>query len=193
MALVSYLSSNGKANMGGVWGAKQRWELVRPQEEVCRVLSRRVIWFNLCFKNIFLLLCGNWTKWKAGGHLEHLCRSLYKRWQSFVLGCNEEYWGGTPLDPWITWFGLDGSTCTQIFFPPMVHMTVLYHAEPQIVVQLLSCVWLFAIPWTAACQASLSITNSWSLPKLMSIKSVMPSNLLICPLSSPSPPAFNLS
>ena len=34
-------------------------------------------------------------------------------------------------------------------------------------------------PWTAACQASLSITNSWSLLKLMSIESVMPSNLLI--------------
>ena len=37
---------------------------------------------------------------------------------------------------------------------------------------------LFATPWTAACQASLSITNSWSLLKLMSIKSVMPSNHL---------------
>ena len=36
-------------------------------------------------------------------------------------------------------------------------------------VQLLSHVQLFAIPWTAACQASLSITNSWSLLKLMSI------------------------
>ena len=46
-------------------------------------------------------------------------------------------------------------------------------------VQLLSCVWLFATPWTAARQASLSITNSWSLPKLMSIESVMPSNHLI--------------
>ena len=34
-------------------------------------------------------------------------------------------------------------------------------------------------PWTAACQASLSITNSWSLFKLISIESVMPSNLLI--------------
>ena len=34
-------------------------------------------------------------------------------------------------------------------------------------------------PWTAACQASLSITNSWSLPRLMSIESVMPSNHLI--------------
>ena len=46
-------------------------------------------------------------------------------------------------------------------------------------VQSLSCVWLFATPWTAACQASLSITNSWSLLKLMSIESVMPSNHLI--------------
>ena len=46
-------------------------------------------------------------------------------------------------------------------------------------VQSLSCVQLFVTPWTAACQASLSITNSWSLLKLMSIESVMPSNHLI--------------
>ena len=43
----------------------------------------------------------------------------------------------------------------------------------------LSCVWLFASPWTAARQASLSITNSQSPPKPMSIQSVMPSNHLI--------------
>ena len=43
----------------------------------------------------------------------------------------------------------------------------------------LSRVRLFATPWTTAHQASLSITNSWSLPKLMSIESVMPSNHLI--------------
>ena len=49
----------------------------------------------------------------------------------------------------------------------------------------------FATPWTEAHQASLSITNSQSLLKLMSIELVMPSNHLI--LSSPSPPAFNLS
>ena len=42
-----------------------------------------------------------------------------------------------------------------------------------------SRVWLFATPWTAARQVSLSITNSWSLFKLMSIESVMPSNHLI--------------
>ena len=46
-------------------------------------------------------------------------------------------------------------------------------------VQLLSHVWLFVTPWTAAPQASLYITNTWSLLKLMSIKSVMPSNHLI--------------
>ena len=55
-------------------------------------------------------------------------------------------------------------------------------------VQLLSRVWLFGTPWTIARQASLSITNSWSLLKLMSIESIQPSH----PLSSPSPPAFNL-
>ena len=51
-------------------------------------------------------------------------------------------------------------------------------------IQSLSCVWLFATPWTIARQASLSITNSQSLVKVMSIESVMPSNHLIlcCPL-----------
>ena len=51
-------------------------------------------------------------------------------------------------------------------------------------VQSLSRVWLFATPWTAACQASLSITNSQSPPKPMSIELGMPSNHLIlcCPL-----------
>ena len=60
-------------------------------------------------------------------------------------------------------------------------------------VQLLSCVRLFATPWIAARQASLSITNSQSLPKLMSIESVMPSShlilchpLLLLPLIPPS-------
>ena len=45
--------------------------------------------------------------------------------------------------------------------------------------QLLSRAWLFVTPWTSACQASLSITNSWRLLKLTSIESVMPSNHLI--------------
>ena len=61
-------------------------------------------------------------------------------------------------------------------------------------VQLLSCVWLFATPWTAAHQASLSITNCQSLPKPMSIESVMPSSHLnlCCPLLllPPTPPTI---
>ena len=54
-------------------------------------------------------------------------------------------------------------------------------------IQLLSQVQLFETPWTVACQVSLSFTISWSLLKLMSIKSVMPSNQLIlcCPLLLP--------
>ena len=63
-------------------------------------------------------------------------------------------------------------------------------------VQSLSHVWLFATPWTAACQASLSITNSWSLPKLISIKSVMPSShLILCRpllLLPPIPPSIRV-
>ena len=46
-------------------------------------------------------------------------------------------------------------------------------------VQLLSCVRFFETSWTVACQASLSITNSWSLFRLMSIELLMPSNHLI--------------
>ena len=55
-------------------------------------------------------------------------------------------------------------------------------------VQLLSCVQLFLTPWTAACQASLSITNTQSLLKLTSNELVMPShNLILChPLLLPS-------
>ena len=63
-------------------------------------------------------------------------------------------------------------------------------------VQALSHVWLFATPWIAACQASLSITISQSLLKLMPIESVMPSNHLIlcCPLLllPPIPPSIRV-
>ena len=63
-------------------------------------------------------------------------------------------------------------------------------------VQLLSRVQLFATPWTTARQASLSITNSWSSPKLMSIELVMPSSHLILRhpllLLSPIPPSIRV-
>ena len=63
-------------------------------------------------------------------------------------------------------------------------------------VQSISGVWLFVTPWIAARQASLPITNSQSLPKLMSIESVMPSiHLILCrpPLLLPSiPPSIRV-
>ena len=63
-------------------------------------------------------------------------------------------------------------------------------------VQSLSRDWPFVTPWIAACQASLSITNSRSLPKLMSIESVMPSShLILCRplfLLPPIPPSIRV-
>ena len=55
-------------------------------------------------------------------------------------------------------------------------------------IQSLSRVWLFATPWTAACQASLSITNSWSLLKLMSIESS--NHRILCRPLLPPPSIF---
>ena len=82
-------------------------------------------------------------------------------------------------------------------FPPrkvqpslFLHLCIREHKALRLFssVQLLSHVRLFETPWTTARQASLSITNSRSLLKLMSIESVMPSNHLIlcCPLLPPS-------
>ena len=63
-------------------------------------------------------------------------------------------------------------------------------------VQSLSCVRLFVTPWNPAQQASLSTTNSWGLPKLMSIESVMPSShLIVCRpllLLPPIPPSIRV-
>ena len=74
-----------------------------------------------------------------------------------------------------------GHKVTRI--PLVLLLTMLFSS-----VQLLNHVQLFATPWTAACQSVLSITNSWSLLKLMSTELVMPSNHLIlcCPLLLPS-------
>ena len=65
---------------------------------------------------------------------------------------------------------IEMNKCWILSFFPLHCLTLLY---------LLSCVQFFATPWTAACQASLSINNSWSLSRLMSIESVMPCNHLI--------------
>ena len=78
---------------------------------------------------------------------------------------------------------------------------ILYDPPPQFrSVQSLRPVQLFATPWTAAHEDSLSITSFWSLLKLMSIESVMPSNHLIlccpfsfCPQSLPASGSFPVS
>ena len=95
----------------------------------------------------------------------------------------QEYWSGLPCPP-------PGHLPTP-GMKPKSPMAPVLHAEPPEKlqrqfqsVQLLSHVQLFVTPRTEECQASLPITNSWSLLKLMSIESVMPSNHLIlyCPL-----------
>ena len=74
------------------------------------------------------------------------------------------------------------SQTTEIYY-----LTTSVHEKSQFSsVQSFSRVRLFVTPWTAAHQASLSITNSQSSLRLMSIESVMPSNHLCCPLLLPS-------
>ena len=74
--------------------------------------------------------------------------------------------------------GCDGSrTSVYIFRTKTMYLKLINFQFSS--VQSLICVQLFVTPWTAVCQASLPITNSWNLLKLMSIESVMPSNHLI--------------
>ena len=88
---------------------------------------------------------------------------------------------------WPFWFFLLQNACSY-FLPIFLLFLFLISLIHFSLVQLLSRVRLFATPRTAARQASLSITNSQSLLKLMSIESMMSSNCLIlcCPLLSPS-------
>ena len=81
-----------------------------------------------------------------------------------------------------------GCVCNLSAIPvPGTFLRAAAISSPISSVQSLSHAELFATPWTVAHQASLSITNSWSLFKLMSIESVMPSNhhILCCPLLLP--------
>ena len=88
----------------------------------------------------------------------------------------QEYWSGLPFPP------PEGLPDPGIKPVSPIGRRILYHWATSVQfssVQLLSRVWLFATPWTAARQASPSITNSRSSPKPMSIELVMPSNHLI--------------
>ena len=94
----------------------------------------------------------------------------------------------------------DAGFLSSPLLPLNPHQSCLYrpdfHQQPlqiQSVQVSLSLVWLFATPWTAACQASLSIINSCSLLTLVSIESVMPSNHLILCRALLVPPSIFLS
>ena len=79
-----------------------------------------------------------------------------------------------------------------LFFPDLLQTSTFVKHTKSVIssVQSLIRVQFFETPWTAACQASLSITNSWSLLKLHRVgDAIQPSH----PLLSPSPPTFNLS
>ena len=119
----------------------------------------------------------------------------------------QQYWSGSPLPSLKSAVERNNKkdrpyTSHTTFAEP--HGYLIYYAfdhwEQQFCfssIQSLSHVWLFATPWIAAHQASLSITNCWSSLKLMSIKSVMPSSHLIlcCPLLllPPIPPSSRVS
>ena len=106
---------------------------------------------------------------------------------------------------WIVLINLMGGSFYSVYHIILLYtLNMLQFYLPEVLqfssVQSLSPVWLFAIPWTAGCQASLSITNSQSLLKLMTIDLVMPSNhlilcctLLFLPSIFPSTGSFPLS
>ena len=115
----------------------------------------------------------------------------------FLPGESHEQRSLAPCSPW----GCKELEMTEHFVikhsKNIVHICKHTHTHTQIYiytlqsVQLLSRVQLFVTLWTAACQASLSITNSQSWLILMSIESLMPSNHLI--LCHPSRPVFNFA
>ena len=131
-----------------------------PGSPVPGILQARTLeWVAISFSNAW--------KWKV--KVKSLCCAwlLATLWTAAYQApssmgfSRQEYWSGVPLPSPILKI-----SCNNSFY-------VLSS------VQSLSRVWLFGTPWTTAHQASLSITNSQSLPKLMSIESVMPSSHLI--------------
>ena len=99
-------------------------------------------------------------------HLTCLLRNLYAGQEATVRTGHET----------TDWFQIGKGVHQGCILPPSLFNL---HAEFSSV-QSLSHVWLFVTPWAAALQSSLSITNSRSLLKLISIESAMPSNHLIC-------------
>ena len=103
-----------------------------------------------------------------------MCKS--NQWVSQLLEILATYQYPSRLE-----FGRCRTWITTLLYPHCLINFIIQHCYRKKSVQSLSHVQLFATPWTVACQASLPITSSWSLLKLMSIKLVMPSNdLMLC-------------
>ena len=125
------------------------------------------------------------TQWVDHRYIIFLCQ--LNRWMNNLHYPYENLEVGTFL------FDLGKINETRELIPEFYHCLAATQFSS---VQLLSHVWLFAVPWITACQASLSITNSRSLLKSMFIESVMPSNhLILCHpllLLPPIPPSIEV-
>ena len=127
------------------------------------ILRARMIQFNFSTKYVYFLLSSPQNK----------CKKIHS-----ILFF---YWSIVDLQYYVSF------KCTEKWFGYFFSFS-FFHYRLFSSVQSLSHVRLFATPWIAARQASLSITNSRSSPKLMSIELVMPSHPLLSPF-----PAFTLS
>ena len=118
--------------------------------------------------------CGHICLWKSGVLRHKALCSI-----SFCLPVTNSWGENLCLAEWDDWKAFDTNRCSLGYSGCLFFF---------LIIQSLSRVWIFAIPWTAEYQASLSITNTQNLLKLMSIESVMPSNsLILCgPLLLPS-------
>ena len=103
------------------------------------------------------------------------CKSWQLKWKTRNL-FKEQRWIVTNIKLWAAWKCVGSRMMRK---RKHTNFAIACSREITSSVQSLSHVQLFVTLWTAACQDSLSITNSWSLHKLMSIESVMPSNHLI--------------
>ena len=128
------------------------------------------------FKNAFQKLCSkrlNLSLWTVHGNY-----TFPTKLRTFILTRYENISGTIE---WMFWNEKDLALNSALNLPLSLQLWTVI--KMLVVVQPLSCVWLFMTPWTAACQASLSFTISLSLLKLMSIELVMPSNHhILCPL-----------
>ena len=136
----------------------------------------------------------NWINWKE--KINNLNKPITRKEVESVirnLSTQKRYFHWWILQNiWLKKFFLNNFGCTKFLLPKedflsgcsdpgllFILVCMLLLAVAAVFVQSLSLVWLFATPWIAACQISLSFTVSWSLLKVMPIESVMRSNHLI--------------